>query len=308
MEENRENDDSPWSKIRCWDDCLVYQCPDSQCNRTFKDLDCFKDHSVKCHSDCSDVIDDILDTSDLDQKDGENLDRKRGAQFDVVSSPPLHKRLKGNRDSVQDKWMNRIEKGWRDFTHYTGEKSVYEEQDFVNYFEMLVEEKSYKKNTLHSVASRLNRKLVEITGKRLGDVCPGALQYIKDFDEDIVHNRVLRDDEVKAFLAVPLEAFDPDPENLWIVRKTAVALSYVGGLRFMELRHIKLEDIEESDDHFWIPGPRGKLVYLGLSTFTKKIPLSSPLFKKNIYFNFQAKITETQRNACTAISKDTWMY
>ncbi len=121
------------------------------------------------------------------------------------------------------------------------------EEDFIKYFWYLRHTKKLKSSTLWSTYSRLNNNHQRLYGVKL-QKWPRIGNQLKQFE--VGYERKVAKVFTTEQILLGLQINKRTPE--WILRKCAVALSYMGGLRCAELKSVKYGDITRVPDGFFV--------------------------------------------------------
>ncbi len=121
------------------------------------------------------------------------------------------------------------------------------EEDYIKYFWYLRHTKKFKSSTLWSTYSRLNNNHQRLYGAKL-QKWPRIGNQLKQFE--VGYERKVAKVFTSEQILLGLQINKRTPE--WILRKCAVALSYMGGLRCAELKSVKYGDITRVPDGFFV--------------------------------------------------------
>lgn len=130
------------------------------------------------------------------------------------------------------------QKAWDGFLAYVGEKSMPTENDFLQYFDYLHEEKKQKASTIWCTYSKINAIYQREYNEKLQKY-PRLTQVLKSYNATYQRKvaSVFEKSELEEFLS--LEVNSP----FILVRKAVVCLAIAGGLRTSEVKILEVGDV-----------------------------------------------------------------
>ena len=114
------------------------------------------------------------------------------------------------------------------------------EEDYIQYFHHLHNERKMKSSSLWSIYSRLNNNHQRKFGIKL-QTWPRITLLLKQYEAGYTRKtaQIFSKEQIFDFLKVD------ESSSYWILRKCATALAYYGGLRCAELKSIKYGNVKK---------------------------------------------------------------